>query len=53
MTSVSIAAKIFPGNLEIPGIPFTEDLKDKQSEEFNRTSANVTQNVSFSLFVLS
>lgn len=53
MTFVSIAAKVFPGQLEIQNLDFNEKLSDKTSELFKSTSAAVTQDVSFSLFVLS
>lgn len=46
MTFVSIAAKVFPGQLTIQN--FREALTDKTSEEFKMISEAVAQDVSFS-----
>lgn len=48
MTFVSIAAKVFPGQLTIQNLTFNEMLNDKTSELFKNTAASVTQDVSFS-----
>lgn len=48
MTFISIAAKVFPGQLQFQDLDFTEELKDKTSELFKSTSAAVTRDVSFS-----